>query len=284
MGESETTGTIDLFLIPFKANTLGGDCKGFPMSCARFTLFALAAACILATLGPLPVTAQTPAVHAGAPKQSSTLADTATYRVDCGGPAFIDSKGQAWAADAHFVGGGTISYPGKIKGTDMQLLYQSERYYDPAKTPMKYTFPVPNGNYKVNLLFAETYPGFNKAGYRVFDVTLNGTPVLTSFDISGAVGVDSALAKEFPIRVTTGTIVIGFINRVEHAKISGIEIVPDPGVSIPITEARNGMVAPTWAARPAEASGSARDVRGRRTTRAALRSQTGFTSLPHAPF
>ncbi|GEM_PF-5923302 len=128
------------------------------MSCARFVLPSVF---FFVLVGRLPVTAQVPGEHAGDLYQILPQSDTTSLRVDCGGPAFTDSRGQAWEADAHFVGGGTISYPGKIKGTDMQLLYQSERYNDPAKTPMKYTFPVPNGNYNPlhSMIKCSTHPG-----------------------------------------------------------------------------------------------------------------------------
>ena len=149
-----------------------------------------------------------------------------TYRVNCGGGAYTDPRGNHWEADAHFVGGGTVFLAGKIKGSDLVGIYRSERYNDPAKTPLKYTFPEPAGTYSVRLMFAEIYPGYPVAGKRIFSVFVNGNIVLKDFDIAALVGVDSALVKEYQIDPVGGNIEVTFTNKVDHAKISGIEIIP----------------------------------------------------------
>ena len=85
-----------------------------------------------------------------------------------------------------------------------------------------------NGYYRVRLHFAE----LNKtaAGTRLFDVRLENTTVLSNFDVwAQAGGIDKAIVREFPIRITDGVVDVDFMKRVENAKISAIEIIPTDG-------------------------------------------------------
>ncbi len=85
--------------------------------------------------------------------------------------------------------------------------------------------PLANGSYKVRLHFAE----LNKtaAGQRTFDVRLENSTVLSNFDVFAAAGgVDKAIVREFTVSVTDGAMTIDFIRRIENAKISAIEIIP----------------------------------------------------------
>ncbi len=85
--------------------------------------------------------------------------------------------------------------------------------------------PVPNGTYQVRLHFAE----LNKTApnTRTFDVRLENTTVLSSFDVfAQAGGIDRAIVRQFPVTVADGQLTIDFIRRIENAKISAIEIIP----------------------------------------------------------
>src|SRR6202022_3138684 len=80
------------------------------------------------------------------------------------------------------------------------------------------------GTYNVNLKFAEIY--MTQPGQRVFNVAMNGTTVLTNFDIIAAAGAPfTAIDKPFTVSTTTGIITIQFTAVVNNAKISAIEIV-----------------------------------------------------------
>ena len=98
-------------------------------------------------------------------------------------------------------------------------LYQTEPY-----GAFSYNFTVPNGNYTVLLKFAEIY--FTTAGQRVFNVSINGTPVLTNFDIVAVAGAPlKALDESFPVAVTNGTIAIQFTTGTANwPKVSAIKI------------------------------------------------------------
>ena len=79
----------------------------------------------------------------------------------------------------------------------------------------------------MRLKFAEIY--WTSAGQRVFDVSINGVPVLTNFDIVAQAGAKlTAIDKAFPVSVTGGQINIQFTTVVDNAKISAIEIVAGP--------------------------------------------------------
>ncbi|MBJ7357901.1 malectin domain-containing carbohydrate-binding protein [Nocardioides sp.] len=88
-----------------------------------------------------------------------------------------------------------------------------------------FNVPVANGAYLVRLHFAELNK--NAADLRLFDVRLEGTTVLSSFDVFAAAGgIDRAVAREFTTTVNDGAATIDFITRKENAKVSAIELIP----------------------------------------------------------
>ncbi|HJT24115.1 MAG TPA: malectin domain-containing carbohydrate-binding protein, partial [bacterium] len=146
------------------------------------------------------------------------------WRVHCGGPQYVDSQGQTWAADTNFNGGSTYQTNNSISSTTDPALYDDER----AGNPFTYTFNVPPGPYQVTLRFAEIFWG--SPGQRVFNVSINGTQVLGNFDIvADTGGPDRADDKSYD-NVTpdgNGQIVIQLgPASVDNAKLSAIQIIP----------------------------------------------------------
>lgn len=146
---------------------------------------------------------------------------TLLYQINCGGPTV-----GAFQADQFFSGGGTyestlpVSTAG-VPGVAPAPVYQSERY-----APVSYTLPglTAGSAYTVRLHFAEIF--FSSANSRLFNVLINGSQVLTNFDIFAvAGGANKAVARSF---VTTanasGQVVIGFVGVKDSPKISGIEL------------------------------------------------------------
>ncbi len=72
-----------------------------------------------------------------------------TIRVKCGGAAYTDSLGQAWAADNGFNGGLVSATTGPVSGTPDPALYQNGRTA-PDSGSLIYSFTVTNGAYHVN--------------------------------------------------------------------------------------------------------------------------------------
>jgi hypothetical protein len=127
-------------------------------------------------------------------------------RINSGGPAYTDSLGQKWTADTGYTGGNTYSTTNTITNTSDPTLYKTSRY----GASFSYAISAPAGAYSVTLKFAE--PVWSAVGKRVFNVAINGTTVLSKFDIFAAAGAEfKAVDETFPVTVTSsGTITIKF--------------------------------------------------------------------------
>jgi beta-galactosidase len=153
------------------------------------------------------------------------------YRVNCGGPDYKDSKGNTWLADREKKLNdtwGSVSWTNQFPG--MPAFYASQRQtYDPIKgttdwplyqtfryglQQLRYEFPVPDGDYSVELYFAEpwwgTGGGINCKGWRLFDVAINDKTVIKNLDIWAEAGHDAALKKVVNVHVTGGHLNISF--------------------------------------------------------------------------
>ena len=143
----------------------------------------------------------------------------------------IDAGGGAsgtWLSDEYFTGGSASSTTAAINTSLVtnpapQSVYQTERYSD-----FTYTIPglTPGTTYNVNLHFAEIY--WNGPGKREFNVLINGSTVLTNFDIFAAAGgEDIAIVKTYQATASSnGTITIQFTTgAADLPKVSGIEVV-----------------------------------------------------------
>lgn len=94
-----------------------------------------------------------------------------------------------------------------------------------GQTAFQFQIPVANQQYQVRLYFSENSK--TGVGQRVFDVNLEGTPILQNFDIyAQAGGMYKAIYRDFYTSVSDGNITLDFIRGVENAKVSAIEITP----------------------------------------------------------
>lgn len=168
------------------------------------------------------------------PTMTATPVVSSTWRVNAGGPQYTDSLGHLWAADENYTGGTaavtTSTITGSLPGAGDQSLYQSQRY----GSPFTYTFNVPAGSYQITLKFAETY--WTAAGKRVFNVLVNGTTVLTNFDIYAAAGgQNKAIDEVFNNIAPTGgviTIQLGPASA-DNAEVNAIQIIAQPATATP---------------------------------------------------
>ena len=141
----------------------------------------------------------------------------------------INSGGGAvgtFAADQNFSGGSTYTTTSPITTTGVtnpapQAIYQSERYGN-------FTYTISNltagAGYTVRLHFAEIW--WNSAGQRIFNVSINGTQVLSKFDIYAAAGGKFiAIVEAFNATAVNGQIAITYTTIKDNAKSSGIEII-----------------------------------------------------------
>ena len=150
---------------------------------------------------------------------------TSTLNINCGGPAYTAADGSQWIADRYFTGGDLLYTSSQVQNTPDLPLYRSARaglYGD-----FTYSIPVANGSYIATLEFAEIQY-WNK-GDRVFNVTLNGSQVLSNFDILAQTAPLTAISLPFPVTVTNGTLEIAVQGVVRRGVLNGIQISPANG-------------------------------------------------------
>ena len=166
-----------------------------------------------------------------------TIADDDTppavaVRINAGGGTVIDSQGQEWLADTLFSGGQTFETSATINGAPEpeQARFQTERYGN-----FSYDIPVSNGTYDITLNFAEIY--WTTSGARLFDVTVEGQPLINDLDIFDQVGANTALIQPVPeILVSDGELNINFSTEVDNAKLSALEVLSSGTPQSPVIQ------------------------------------------------
>ncbi len=149
--------------------------------------------------------------------------------VHTAGQYALNGGGGWFLGDQFFsAGGGAASNAASVDTSGVinpapQAVYQSERV-----GVFTYTIPylIPARKYTVRLHFNEFV--FSQPGQRIFNVSINGTPVLSDFDIvAQAGGRNKAIVEEFKVTASSdGQITIQFgPARVDLAKVSGIEVI-----------------------------------------------------------
>ena len=179
-------------------------------------------------------------------RESAATLGAFALAVNSGGGAAVQ-----FIADTDFSGGtqaapttATIDKSGVVAPAP-QGVYQTERYGN-----FTYTLPglTAGLNYKVRLHFAEFY--WTSVGQRRFNVFINGTQVLTNFDIIAVAGApDKATIQEFTTPANaSGQMVIQYVTVTDNAKSSGIEILlPPPAAPTGLNAtAGDSQVALTW--------------------------------------
>ncbi len=157
-------------------------------------------------------------------------------RVNCGGTAYRDHEGNVWSDDQPYSpgswgwenGGYALFYGIPISGTVDDPLYQAER-----NALQWYRFTVPNGKYVVTLKFAELY--YDGVGERIFHVNIEGSRVLSNFDMVAEAGFAAAIDKVFDVEVSDGRLDIEFITiekepgvTIAHANVKAIGVEEQP--------------------------------------------------------
>ena len=168
------------------------------------------------------------------------------------GPLFVaidagSATGAApFVADTNYQNGNKAAFSDPIDTSGVsnpapQEVYQTERYAK-TQTSFTYTIPVPAGvSYIVRLHFAELFYNVT-TGQRQFNVSINGTQVLTNFDVYHAAGdmSDKAVIETFSAGVSNGNIVIVFSDGATGAaEVNGIEIYNPPPTPTPTNTPTN---------------------------------------------
>jgi hypothetical protein len=173
------------------------------------------------------------------------------------------SGASPFAADEDYSGGAAASTTATISTSGVtnpapEAVYQSQRYGN-----FTYTIPglTAGASYSVVLYFDEFY--WTKTGQRVFNVSINGSQVLTDFDIIAASGAaDTAIDETFQATANaSGQIVITFTSVTDNAEINGIAVlvpttngctsVPPTGpTGLTATASSSSVINLSWTAAP----------------------------------
>ena len=174
---------------------------------------------------------------------------TYLYRLNCGGDAYTDTYGQVWAQDnsrySHSWAESFIQPSDSVQllspyqasqrvtndpihGTRDWKLFQTFRF---GRHKLNFRFPVPDGDYRVELYFTEPWHGTGGSaqtdceGLRIFDVAVNDKVVLDDLDIWAETGHDGACKKVVNATVKNGILKIDFPEvKAGQAIICGIAI------------------------------------------------------------
>ena len=171
------------------------------------------------------------------------------YRINCGGDTFKDEFGQQWQADdtlySHSWGQdfGMHPYqasqrhiPNDIRGTKSDELFQFFRF---GRHRLWYDLPVPDGDYRVELYFAEPWHGKDGGeqgdyeGMRIFDVAINGETLVDDLDPWAEAGYCGALKRVVNTKAKNGRLHISFPEvKAGQAIISAIAIASVKSVAV----------------------------------------------------
>ena len=173
----------------------------------------------------------TPSPGQTGPEPAIGLPAGEELRILCGVTrTYVDRSGRVWNADKYFNGGAPVRSPVRhIWRTPDSAIYRTSRQGD-----FTYDIPLKRGIYELHLHFAEAFYGPEETGgggegSRVMNVTANGKPLLTSFDVLA----DSGGARTADVKVFTdiapaddGFLHLGFSSAAGgKAMVSGIELV-----------------------------------------------------------
>jgi hypothetical protein len=158
------------------------------------------------------------------------LPATSAQSVNIGGPAVGN-----FAADTLPNGGSygiisssTATINVSTPNAAPQAVYQTQRYGPFTRTIGGLT---PGSAYTFRLHFAELYFGLSGrpgVGQRMFNVALNGSTVLSNFDVFAAAGAaNTAVVRDFPVTAdASGSVTVAVTNgAADNAMLSAIEIV-----------------------------------------------------------
>lgn len=178
---------------------------------------------------------------------------TYLYRVNCGGDAVTDSYGSEWEQDdsvyshswAERFGmnpftasqGHITSRIHGLKSSSAASQHAAAhdaklfQYFRWGRHALNYQFAVPDGEYRVELYFAEPWLGKHEGagidceGERIFDVAINDSVVVDDLDLWAEAGFAGACKKVVDIKVKGGLLTVSFPEvKVGEAIISAIAI------------------------------------------------------------
>lgn len=132
------------------------------------------------------------------------------------------TDGTVFAADTTGIGN-RYRNGAAIANAEDDLLYQTEAWHPQG---LNYDFAVDVGSYRVELHFAEIWPGAFKEGGRVFDVALEGDVVEDNLDLFASVGARTATVQSYAVDVSDGNLDLDLLPGIQNPKLSALAIYP----------------------------------------------------------
>jgi len=161
---------------------------------------------------------------------TTPAASSTTIQINAGGPAV-----SPFVADEDFSGGSTINHANTIDLSGVTNPAPMAVYQTARTGNFTYTVPGfnPGSSQTVRLHFAETF--FNTSGSRTFNVSINGTQVLTNFDIFATAGAQNkAVIEQFTMNANaSGQYVVQFTSVVNNSLLSGLEVISGAACTAP---------------------------------------------------
>ncbi len=157
-----------------------------------------------------------------APAQASATTQGSGVSINTGGGSV-----SGFIADTDFSGGSVYSNSTPVTVAGVANAAPAAVYQDEREGVFTYTIPgfTAGSSHTVSLYFAELY--FSTAGSRKFNVAINGTQVLTNFDIVQQAGAShKAVTAQFTATANaSGNIVIAFTRgSTDQPTVSGLSI------------------------------------------------------------
>ena len=155
---------------------------------------------------------------------------TVVLRMNTGGPAYVDTAGMTWTADSGYNTGTISSATNPIDRAIDDTLFQTARIDSATTAPdLAYAFSLPNGDYEVQLFFAELNTANSAVGKRVFDIVIESQLAFDNFDIFALAGAPyTAVAVAATTSVTDGQLNLAFVRGIGNPKVNAIKVIRLP--------------------------------------------------------
>jgi hypothetical protein len=170
-------------------------------------------------------------IFSGASPQPAVLLSGPEVRIRCGYPKtmFKDREGKEWSGDRYFSEGHAV----ELNDQPIARTREPQLFLSLRQGTFSYNIPLDPGTYELHLYFAETTYGWSSTlgggeNSRVFNVLLNGKPLLALFDIVSDAGANTADVRVFKDvhPGPDGHLRLDFTATLGMPMINAIEIIP----------------------------------------------------------